>query len=189
MTPREFDQIARSLVGETIEAVIYTEVAYEEGGPAWNEESPHFDSLDHGLDLHLGSGHICSVTWGSEFANHGLSFSSTPLESWDRCASWPATQRWSHLVSTRITDVRLYWTYWENQDTGKRRYFPQDLEIQFENGNSVTLSAFESRRSQDFAMIGMDHITVFFRAEDLKRFNLGKYSSGVATSEVPWRES
>jgi hypothetical protein len=84
------------------------------------------------------------------------------------------SSRWNGILDFPIVGVTVYWC-WAGSEWDRIDY-PQDLEIQFENGAVVVIAAFEYR-SDGFMMGMMDHITVVFNETDMKRFRLARYEN------------
>ena len=75
-----------------------------------------------------------------------------------------------------IFDVKVHWSWVEEEGHFKnRRYYPQDLEITFENEIKIYFSAFEVR-SGGFQMGMIDHITIFFDEAVAREFRIGPYA-------------
>ena len=170
-TREDFEKLTETLIGSAIRTVRYYEVDYGEDAPMWDKQSPHFDSLDFGVELGMDDGSTVAVTWGTEFVQYGLSLSWEPLGRPNEPGQFDGTHRWNHVIDQEITGTKVYWSWVE--ESGTRTHYPQDLELTFANGEKVTLSVFEHRSDTGFEMGMMDNITVFFRDEDLKRFRIG----------------
>jgi hypothetical protein len=171
----EFEGLARQLIGRELQHVTYYEIDYgpEQTEPMWARESPRYDSLDHGLTLHLDNGDLFSLIWGWEFTQYGVWLIHGPLTLGAGARCWPADERWARALGKRIADTRVYWL---PADAPGCPLYPQDVAIHFSNDVIVTVSAFESR-GPGFHCGMMDNITVFFDEEDLRRFGLAQFGS------------
>ena len=186
-SPIEMELGLQFLVGLRIVDVAYVELDYGSGEPLWDSQSPHFDSLDHGINLTLHDGSTVSITWDWDYAQYGISLDRGPLNLKPGPVSWPASARWRQYLNTPIERVRVYWSYWEQRlPHPERTYFPQDLRFDFEGGTWVAASAFEFRADSGTGMPGADNITVFYRDHDLKHFRICSHGPNLRPSEVPW---
>lgn len=177
MTKAEYETQVQQLVGHRVVDVRYHECLYidEDGslltGSLWNKNR-EFDSLDHGMDLEFSDGSMCHVTWGDEFEQYGLSIKWTPQRYVDTIRIWQVAQesRWRPLLNQRIVSAGMYWSWWQEQNDPKRLYYPQSLQLTFENSAQVFLSALEIR-DDGSRMGGTDHITVFFERKAAVEFD------------------
>lgn len=89
-------------------------------------------------------------------------------EAWKR---WDATDssRWRAKLGKTIVGVRVEWE--EEAIDQKGRESPQTLELAFEDGSAIWLSALEIREKSIYGQ--QDHITIFFEAEVMARYNPG----------------
>ena len=175
MTRDEFEEQARRLVDCTLSGVRYFEIDYGTGTPAWSED-PRFDSLDYGLELRLDSDERIGLTWGAEFYMYGISFDTPVFEGAENTRTWDVSQtsRWRDLLGRRIVAAWVHWSWVEGPDL-ERTYYPQDLELAFEDHRTIYISAFEVW--PDGAHMGtMDHITVFFDPATAEHFQVGPFA-------------
>ncbi len=165
-TRREYEAMLDGLLGRRIEAVTYAELAYEGGAAMWDQTSPHFDSLDFGLTWSLDDGSQFTFTWGWEFVNYGVSIrhgSPEPLDA-ESARNWSVSDRWAPWRSRVICEVESVWI---PSELGERATsYPQQIRVGFEGASTITISACELR-GDDPPLFMMDHITVFFREQDV----------------------
>lgn len=103
--------LLEQLPGEQIVRVLYRELAYEDGQPAYLEADRH--SLDYGLELHLASGRVLSFLWlwpvshylGILNGDLSSKFTSAGHAVWDVSAVDP----WPRLLVRKIQAVYLGW--------------------------------------------------------------------------------
>ena len=182
MDPSEFERRVEALAGGRVVRVRYHEIDYlnDDGRPlavpAWNG-SPDFDSLDYGLDLTMDDGAVFHVTWGTEFAQYGVTVQTEPLHDVSAVRAWDvsASSRWATLVGKRITSADVFWSWFELADGSQRTEYPQDLRLTFEDGSHVYLSACEVREG-GFRTGMADHITVFFGNEVAESHQVGPFA-------------
>lgn len=172
----EYDTRVQQLVGRSIVDVSYHEILYKDEtetllyGPVWNL-NPDFDSLDYGMDLMFSDGSMCHFCWGDKFVQYGLSIQWKPQEYTNEVRAWRVAlaSRWNSLLSRRIYAANVYWSWLQYDHTPERTYYPQTVQLTFDNSAQVYLSAFEIRGS-DFQMGCMDHVTVFFDSKKAVEF-------------------
>ena len=172
MTRDEYEKRARSLIGNTITTVVYHEIDYGDGEFHFFDD-PRFDSVDHGLELELGTGEPVSITWGAEFYQYGVSLindaMSTVLSS-SRSLDVSHTGRWQSILRITIESADVFWSWCEESGKPETRvYYPQDLLLGFAGKNPIVISALEIRDGE-WCMGMMDNITVFDDVEMAKRF-------------------
>jgi len=167
-TEEQHQTAFRRLVGRRINQVRYVEIDYQTGKPAWRVDGESFHSLDLGVELELED-QFAAVTWGWEFDNYGVTILDTPL-SGGSSRTWPADNEWAAWLGRPILEARLVWSFWT--ENGQQKRYPQTVALRFDGAPTVWLSAFEYRPDTNFVMCSMDHITVFFRDEDLRKFRL-----------------
>jgi len=180
MTKQEFENMIQALVSQRIAKVIYYEIDYAKINvqsveePSWNLDS-RFDSLDFGLELVMESGDSYKIMWGEEFIQYGLSVKLNVREDTGAMKAWDVTNsvRWQKLIGKKISRVKVFWSWVESNSI--RSNYPQDIEIVFENGEQVFISAFEFR-TDGSRFFSMDNITLFFDKSVASEFQIGPYS-------------
>jgi hypothetical protein len=159
----EYEAALQTLVGRGVHAVTYFEIAYEDGEPAWSQESPHFDSLDFGMTWTLDDGAVFSFTWGSEFTQYNVSIRREALGLPGTVRKWDASERWELWLGRPIRSASAVWEATEVREDNA--HYPQHVKIEFEGAAPITVSAYEA--SGGHGMGKTDHITVFFREQDV----------------------
>jgi len=164
MTKAEYDTVAATLVGKFISQVTYHETDCLDGTYHFFD-NPRFDSAAFGLGLSLTDGSSMTVTWGDEFEYYGVSLLTSIMSSDERfhqgILDVTDSTRWRGVVGEEIVNVKVYWSWVTDENNpGKRRYYPQDLLLHFRNGRQIIVSALEVR-ADDFIMGMMDNITIF----------------------------
>ncbi len=189
LAPIELEQRWQRLKGSRIEKVEYAEMEYSTGHPGWSAESSEFDSLDFGVNLTMDNGQTLAIEWGSEYAHYGISLQKGSLNLKEEGVRfWPASECWQHVLGVPIKSVCFYWSWWTQADSKGvffRKYFPQDVQIGFESGASIVASVLEFRNDSE-PIYAADHITIFFRQEDLKTHGLCDHGPHLASHLVPW---
>lgn len=169
------DRDVRSLVGRRIVSVSYFEITTADDVPLWDGD-PDFDTLDHGLELRFDDGDRCWITWGWKFYSYSLEIEINTSEDRTRMRERDASEtRWSGLLQRQITGAQIYWAWQESAADG-RRWGPQDLELTFDGGQVVFISALEVWSARQ-ALGEADTITVFFDADVARRYPVGPFTS------------
>jgi len=175
MNREQFENQFKKLEGQELLGVSYYEITYEGRASYWND-SPLFDSLDHGLDLITASGKTFPITWGAEFLQYGISLASKPLDQFlNDYNKTDATicSRWKDLVGQKIVSSEIIWETVEDANEGLKTEYPQDAKIKFSNGTIIFISALEIRED-DSASEFADHITVFFDQATANKYKVGE---------------
>ena len=173
MDKNTFESICQELVGQEITKVTYYELDY--GTESYWNDNPRFHSLDFGLDLETKQGNCFGIKWGKEFAHYGVSIKKESLKhSLGDVKSFSASEtiQWQKIINIKIVNVNVFWN-WIQSGNEAKRFYPQDLVLEFGNGQKVLISTLEIRNDGSF-WGAMNHITVFFDEETAKQF----YSRG-----------
>lgn len=174
----DFENIVMRLQGRRVMRVYYYEIPYETGAPSWNRDV--MDTLDFGLELEVESGQIFSITWGDEFVQYGISISENSLTmNVIDVRVWDVTMasRWSSIIGQMIVDIDTYWSWVESDD--ERQYYPQDIRLVFESGQSVFLSAAQYVEDSDELLGFADEVTVIFSDDVARHYRVGPYADTV----------
>ena len=163
MTKSEYETLAKSLIGESLQKVEYFEIKYDGYETDFSGEES-FDSLDYGVNCHMSSGKVFGFIWGDEFFQYGVSILAASLKSEvGECREVEVSdsKNWSPLVGHEITSVNVGWGWVKESGLFKKKIdYPQSIVLNFDGGGFVVISALEI---QDGASFGMaDNITVFF---------------------------
>lgn len=162
----KYESLPSELIGRTIKKVSYFEIDY--GEPAFDLSDHH--SLDYGLQLEIDSGESYYIIWDSQYVQYDLKFKKGTLEQElapvanIKCHDVSKSKYWSDRVGQELNNIKSYWSYVITEGKSAREYYPQDIELSFDNGLNVIVSAVEVR--SDGQVIGMaDHVSVFFDSE------------------------
>lgn len=154
------------LIGKPIKKVKYFEIDY--GEPAFELSDHH--SLDFGLQLETEEGDSYYIIWDSQFFQFDLKFKKGELrsefvpQSKIACHQVSYSSYWKERIGQKIKSIKSYWSYVKSAGSPEKQYYPQDLELSFENGLNVIISAIAIM--PDGQVHGMaDHISVFFDSE------------------------
>jgi len=96
-----------------------------------------------------------------------------PTSNEYRCIDVSKTSEWGDFLNTKITDVRIVWSWVKESGFFKRKIlYPQELIFSFDNNRNIFISALQIETDDSF--IGMtDNITVFFDKDIAKKFRVG----------------
>jgi len=173
MNRDEYENKASRLIGNRITKVVYHEINYFDGEFHFFDDA-RFDSIDHGLELELGTSDRLSITWGAEFYQYGISLvdgSIFKVVSESRHLDASQTKRWRTVLDKAIESIEVFWSLCEEHGRPETRvYYPQALLLLFEGEQTRIISALEIR-DDGFVMGKMDNITVFDGIHIAKYFN------------------
>ena len=174
MSPEEFERHVRQLEGMRLKRVRYYELPG--GWPAWNQHAD-FDSVDHGLDL-LGEDRSFCVTWDNTFWNYGLRVDQGVMldQLWGALVT-DVTQesRWTRVVGQRISSTKVYWCPVPETEFVPDAQYPQDIEIRFEGGDVVLLSAAVPQEGTPRLFEGSDNVVVLFGEDAMRELSMGHF--------------
>jgi len=172
---KKYDQELQQLIGDSIRMVTYYEIDY--GEPSYDCGDYH--SLDYGLQIELTSGDSFYVIWDSLFCQHDLKVKIGNIRQelktpFDGISEYPLVdnKKWDPLLNQKIASVKSYWSYYQYQGENKKHFFPQDLELIFENDKRVYFSAIEITK-KDVVVPFADHITVIFDRAIADQYQIG----------------
>lgn len=173
------ESVVRLLVGRSISAVAYYEIQYEGGFVGWRSTPNVGHLLDHGLDLTMGDGHTCLVTWDQTFNQYDLLVRAGTLRdelTGGRRYDVSRERPWNSLLGRRILDVAVYWS-WVEVDVGdsrKRIHYPLDLAVSC-GDSTVFLCARQYFRERDEFFPGGDEIAVIFDDAAARGYRIGPF--------------
>ena len=173
MNKNAFENQFLNLIGKRIIRVRYYEIEYPESEHMWQCDS-RYDSIDFGLDLLCDDDSLFAISWGSEFCKYGISLDQSflPTSKGYRSIDVSNISRWHDFINTKITDIKIIWSWAIESDSPKQKiYYPQDLILSFDNGRNVFISALQIDTDDSF--MGMtDNITVFFDKDTASKFKV-----------------
>lgn len=162
----EYESLPSQMIGKTIKKVSYFEIDY--GEPTFELDDHH--SLDYGLQLETDNGETYYMIWDSQYFQHDLKFKKGTLrqelspDSKISCHDVSKSKYWSDRIGQKLNSIKSYWSYVMSDGKPDKKYYPQDIELSFNNGLNVIISAIEVK--PDGQVCGMaDHISVFFDSE------------------------
>jgi hypothetical protein len=164
------------LIGKALKKVSYFEIDY--GEPAFELSDHH--SLDFGLQLETEEGDTYYLIWDSQFSPYDLKFKKGELrseldpQSKIACHQVSHSSYWKERIGHKIKSIKSYWSYVKSSGSPDNRHYPQDLELSFDNGLNVIISAIEITPDGQFHGMA-DHISVFFDSETAMKYG-AKYA-------------
>ena len=174
----EYEKAVSCMVGKQLQRVRYFEVDY--ASETICSLSPFDgDQLDYGCDLEMSDGTIFGIIWDGEFHQYGVGvFSASLAEQLTEPRRWDVTHSsgWTALIGQSIVKVTIYWSWVESVAAG-RVHFPQDLELEFESGTLVYLSASHYDKKKDVLCGLSDDISVVFGIALARKYRIGPYAS------------
>jgi len=188
MTKDSFESLIASFVGQTVESVRYFDYGIsgveEPWGQPWQGEDPASGRIGVGGELHMSSGDVYWVTYGSEFAHFGVSVQKNPENpAWRREDEWVSVDVsdracWPSVVGQVISDAAVYWDefLWADRSRHDPPWeFPQDVGLTTEDGFSLYFSALEIG-ADGSPMHFADEIRVLCSEKELKEYRVGPYA-------------
>jgi len=167
----EYEKDALELIGHSISKVTYFEIDYNEPGFLSNDHH----SLDYGLQFDLSNGKSFYMIWDSQKVQYDLKLKSGQLtnelnpDSNTAAHDVSSLQEWAERINQKITSIESYWSFVRSSALGQKTWYPQDLEIKFDNGLNTIISAIEvTSEGQIYAMA--DHISIFFDTETASKY-------------------
>ena len=169
----ELEKRAHKLRGETLRAVHYQR----------GTESDDFDSVEHLVFLDFKSGNRVAIGCTDELRyKHGWGISVKPQRVIDTAYGLPKdvtkSPRWSSRVGRTIAHARIHWDDIKERlrsslaigvaihaDHLSRLDYPQTLELDFGEDNSILIAAARRSGSGSGATPFVNQLVVFFSAE------------------------
>lgn len=178
-TKAEYENDVNSiLVGRRLAGVRYFEIRYHTDKPNYQDDSFQGHHLDYGCDLEMEDGSTVGIVWDGEFFQYGigilrssLSSQLTDFMSWDVTAN----QYWAPLIGKAVNEVKVYWS-WARYEGREIEEYPQDLEVAFEDGSKIYLSASQYNEETDTLWGMSDDVAVVFSLDIAKRYCIGPYA-------------
>lgn len=177
-------RIQTNFIGQQVIAVYYEEINYEMDVDYWHLFQD-IHSVDMSLILKLQSGKFLQIIWDNEFSCYGIGFQE--IEKLNQREGFKITEvsqeeNWKSLVGETITSIDMYWDKGESQEFSsylggiitkrktKQFKLPLTWKLNFQFKH-VYISAFEISENGEH-YYGADHLTVFFKAEDVKKYQV-----------------
>lgn len=168
-------KLLESTRGDSIRDVVYREIAYESGKPAFVFPDRH--SVDFGVELHLGSGAIVSVIWSLQ-SDTGLKLLPSDLSSevLPGVARWAVsgTSPWPDIIGKRVDATALRWFPSDRSDHS----YPSAIRFGIVGHEPLFLVLGEY--SDDGKLVSDEAVTVFFSEANAGPFGCAFSQSGPA---------
>ncbi len=173
---QELESRLTRLLGKPLRAVRYYDIAYDHGLPGWNWWNGAFHNPDFGLELSLEGTDDCFIGWGSQFLDYNL-FAYDSAAAFDyyapRSYDVSGEAGWHSHLGQVIRQIRIFWSFWE--DEGQKLWYPQDLELSFEDGSKVWMGAYLYMAPYDYLFPSGDELLVVFDQEAARKYCMGPY--------------
>ncbi|CAM1357812.1 hypothetical protein [Tenacibaculum xiamenense] len=166
----KYDNELSVLINKSICEVSYFEINY--GEPNYDLGDHH--SLDYGIQIEDHNGDTYYMVWDSQYYQFDLKFKRGHIIN--EFSSEPQIQKhivsksiyWINRINQKIKSIESYWSY-VSHGNFKKTYYPQDIEISFENELNVIISALEIRSDGTVNSMA-DHVSLFFDSETALRY-------------------
>jgi hypothetical protein len=181
VTEIELEKRARSIENTTILKIWYQQM--EDGTQSHNCVDYH--SVETAIYLQAENKKIFRISWADEFGlHHGFGISIREIRMIDKSEGLftevTNDKDWKGMVGIKIESVQIHWqNVIENMRSGlvpmlgmgfiTRRDYPQTIEINFETGQQVFVSAMKI--TEDSKCVPFtNHVTVFFEKKMIDRY-------------------
>jgi hypothetical protein len=134
--------------------------------------------LDYGCDLEFADGSTIGIIWDGEYFQYGVGvFKCSTASHLTVFNAWDALKenQWASLINVSITEAKVHWS-WAQYEGQEKHDYPQELEIQFENGSIVFFSASQYDNARDILRGMSDDIAVVFGNDSAKNYGIGPYA-------------
>ena len=166
------------LIGKRLTGVRYFEVRYDTVEPFYIGDPFPGHLLDYGCDLEFADRTIIGIIWDGEYFQYGIGvFKCSTASHLTGFKAWDASKEnhWASLINMAITKVKVHWS-WAQYEGQEKHDYPQELEIEFENGSIVFFSASQYDKAKDTLWGMSDDIAVIFGNDAAKRYGIGRYA-------------
>lgn len=178
----DFENNVTALIGKQLERVRYFEIRYESDSPMYFVGSFPGHLLDFGCDLEMSDGSVFGVIWDGEFFQYGVGVVNKSLADQlgdSKVFDVSSDVNWACLIGQSIVNVKVYWSWVQYEGEAEKIYYPQELEVEFENGSIVYFSASRYNEEKDSLWGISDDIAVVFGREAAQKYCIGPYASIV----------
>ena len=124
------EEIFKKVLGQKIKKIIYSEVNHHEGKFYFNG----FDTFDHAINVQMKSGYWWNLGWkDQDYFEIGKGYFKQNIHlNHNEIIFWEATDRWSEVINSTITDFKI--TYIDDA-----KFIPSKIKINFENEKKITI--------------------------------------------------
>ncbi len=172
------NDLSPMLVGKRLRGVRYFEIQYDVEKPNYLNDSFPGHLLDFGCDLEMSDGSIFGFIWDGEYFQYGVGILRSSLQDEVKVAKvWDVTkeQHWTDIVGNSVVKTRVYWSSVQDQGEEKQ-FYPQDVELEFDDGSLVFFSASQYREDTDTLWGMSDDIAVIFGENAAKKYKIGPFA-------------
>jgi hypothetical protein len=151
------EEAFQRLIGRALAAVVYM--------GAWRATPSEPGAYVEWVEFEFVGGDRVRITTEPDFGDHGLVVLEGAVDRGDALKIHDASQErvWAGVVRKRVIGVRLLWRpllYAPAAMEGERPEYPRDVELMFEDGEVVVLSA-ASVGQDGKPVIGVDSVGAF----------------------------
>lgn len=178
MTKQEqiyYDRIQDLLLGRKVTKVFYEELDYQTGEEHWRL-SEFCHSVDMNVILELDGNELIQIKWDNTFGCYGIGLES--LNELNERVGIKTLRiddndSWSAVLNQKLVNLQVSWDAMVSSPltSPSTIFLPQTWAFNFENGEILWISAFETREGLAHSFWA-DHLTVLFSLEELEKYNL-----------------
>jgi hypothetical protein len=167
----QYDSQFSELIDRSISSITY----YVIDGLQDFFDYKEYHSLDYGVEFEFENGDAYYLIWDSQFVSFDLKFGCgsiqkefKPEANNIRQIDVSKHQLWQAKIGQKIKSIQSNWSNINGDSWSEKIYYPQDLHITFENGQSVIISTVQ-KDSETSTNYMSDHITIFFDPDFAKK--------------------
>ncbi|MCG8575972.1 MAG: hypothetical protein MI810_13875 [Flavobacteriales bacterium] len=160
-----FENKLKELSGHVLMNVEYLEIDYQLEEPSYKTQYENIHSVDFSILITTNQGHV-EFFWDDQFFQYGVGARINKPTVFSNYKKWNINHDglWSGLVGSTIETIQVDWEtvkiFTENS-VGTEYLYPQSIRIDFENQNSIFISAAEFLSEKDKTVQGFcDNLTV-----------------------------
>lgn len=168
----QFDLALSKIIERQLDSVCYYDSTLHEE-PCY--DCTNYHSVTFGLTMQIENEDYY-IVWNDKYVQFDIKygFGSIGQEiNIDGVAKYDLSQdsNWHPLIGQKIVEAKSIWNWQENLITLKRTYYPKDICLKFEKGQTVFISC-TSIENETFNA-SADEISIFFDSEVAKKYGVG----------------
>ena len=169
----QFDLSLSKIIGKHLGGVYYYEIKQDK--PYYDYSNYH--RVDYGLEL-LVDNEKYYIVWNDKYLQFDIKFGlgsigqDINIENEGVVAyKLNSDINWLPLIGQKIIDAKSIWNWVENIETKERNYYPKDICLKFEMGQTVLISC--TSIENETYLSSADEVTIFFDPEIANKYGVG----------------